>query len=227
MIGTVGAIVASAVIGGAVSLVGAGMQADASNKAAQAQVDAADKNIAYQKEVDAQRREDSRPWREAGAKALADLQAGIEAGTFSMEGWEFEKDPGYDFRLKQGTKALERSAAARGNLFSGALGKALTEYNQDFASNEYDRAYARAAGEKKTNYNILAGMAGTGQQQVNTDAGFNQQGANVIIGQQSNAGNALAQGYLGQGQAWGNGLNNLGGALNTGIENYLLWQHLG
>lgn len=227
MFGTVGAIVASAVIGGGVSLIGAGMQANAADKAAQAQVQAADKGIAYQEKADAQRREDSKPWREAGQKALVELEAGIKNGTFSMDGWNFEADPGYAFRQEQGQKALERSASAKGMLNSGALGKALTEYGQDFASNEYDRAYARAAGRKATNYNALAGLAGTGQQQVQFDAGMDQQGANIIIGQGNNAGNALAQGYLGAGNAWANGLNNFGAALNTGIENNLLWQHLG
>lgn len=227
MFGTVGAIVASAVISGGVALASAGMQANASNQAAQAQTAAVDKNIALQEKQDAQRREDSRPWREAGKKALAELQEGIASGKFSMDDWEFKADPGYQFRLEQGKKALERSASARGNLFSGALGKALTEYGQDFASNEYDRAYARAAGAKATNYNMLAGLAGTGQQQVQFDAGMDQQGTNVLIGQNTAGGNALAQGYLGQGQAWGNGLNNLGGSLNTGIENYLLYKYLG
>lgn len=227
MFGTTAAIIASAVIGGGVALVGAGMQANAAEKAAQAQTQAADRGIAYQERADAQRREDSKPWREAGQKALAELETGIANGTFSMDDWNFEADPGYQFRKDQGQKAIERGASAGGMLNSGALGKALVEYGQGFASNEYDRAYARAAGSKATNYNALAGLAGTGQQQTQFDAGMDQQGANIIIGQGNNAGNAMAQGYLGVGNAWATGANNFGAALNTGIENNLLWQHLG
>lgn len=227
MFGTAGAIIASAVIGGGVALFGASQQASAAEKAAKAQTDAADKGIEYQKAADAQRREDSKPWREAGKKALTELEAGIKNGTFSMDDFKFEADPSYAFRQEQGQKAIERGASAGGMLNSGALGKALTEYGQDFASNEFDRAYARAAGAKATNYNALAGLAGTGQQQVQFDAGMDQQGTNVIIGQGNNAGNAQANGFIGAGNAWAQGANNFAGALNTGIENNLLWQHLG
>lgn len=52
-------------------------------------------------------------------------------------------DPGYQFRLGQGSQALERSAAAKGQLFSGATGKAMTEYGQEYATSEYDKALAR------------------------------------------------------------------------------------
>jgi hypothetical protein len=227
MIGTVGAIIASAVIGGGVALASGAMQAKSAEKAANTQKQVADENIAYQREVDAQKRADLEPWRQAGLKALDELQAGIADGSFDPSKFEFEKDPGYDFRLEQGQKALERSAAAHGNLFSGQLGEALTEYGQDYASNEYDRAYARAADAKRTNYNILAGIAGTGQQTVTAMNDDAQQGANIIIGQNTAGGNALAQGYLNQGNAWANAFGNTAAAANTGIENYLLYKYLG
>lgn len=52
-------------------------------------------------------------------------------------------NPGYQFRLDQGVQGLDRSAAAKGKLFSGAQGKAVTEYGQNYATNEYDKALAR------------------------------------------------------------------------------------
>jgi hypothetical protein len=58
-------------------------------------------------------------------------------------------DPGYQWRMDQGRKALEASAAARGGLFSGATGKALVDYGQGLASQEYDKAYGRALGENQ------------------------------------------------------------------------------
>jgi hypothetical protein len=56
---------------------------------------------------------------------------------------EFTESPGYQFRLGQGVQALERGAAARGRQLSGAQGKALTRYGQDYASNEYDNFLRR------------------------------------------------------------------------------------
>ncbi len=50
---------------------------------------------------------------------------------------DYQQSPGYDFRMQQGEKALQNSAAANGTLFSGATGKALTEYGQNFGTNEY------------------------------------------------------------------------------------------
>lgn len=249
MIGTVGALVASAVIGGGVSLLGAHMQASSADKAAQAQVasnaaaidaqkDISAQQIKFAEETRDQQREDQKPWREAGAAALTKLQEGIASGAFTMKDWEFKADPGYQFRLDQGQKALERGASANGNLFSGTLGKALTEYGQDFASNEFDRAYARASGERLQQYNMLAGVAGTGQQATNAMSSASAQAGQSVGNALSqlgntqttaliNQGNALAQGHNTAGQAWANGASNVGAAANTGIENYLLWQHLG
>jgi len=58
--------------------------------------------------------------------------------------FDFEADPGYQFRLKQGQNAIEGSAAARGGLFSGAAGRQLQDYTQGLASQEYGTAYNRA-----------------------------------------------------------------------------------
>lgn len=54
--------------------------------------------------------------------------------------------PGYQFRMDQGSQLLGQSAAARGALQSGGMLKALTQYGQGFASNEYDRAIQQALG---------------------------------------------------------------------------------
>jgi hypothetical protein len=56
---------------------------------------------------------------------------------------DFVKDPGYEFRLSEGQKLLERSKAGKGNFFSGATGKALTRYGQDYASGEFDKGFGR------------------------------------------------------------------------------------
>lgn len=75
--------------------------------------------------------------------------------------FQFQKDPGYDFRMQEGQNAIESSAAARGGQLSGATLKALAKYGQDYASNEYQNAYGRYVDQR--NY---------GRQNYNSDRGF-------------------------------------------------------
>lgn len=53
-------------------------------------------------------------------------------------------EPGFQFRLRGGTDALERSAAARGTLRTGGTLKDIVEYGQNFASSEYTNVFNRA-----------------------------------------------------------------------------------
>lgn len=140
----------------------------------------------------------------------------------------FQKDPGYDFRRREGQKGVENSAAARGMQLSGAALKGIDRYNQDFASNEYSNAYNRYTQDQTNEYNRLSNLAGMGQtsaQQVGNTASsglFNlgsQIGANTI-----GAGNANAAGVVGQANAITGGLNNLS---NAYLQQYELGQLFG
>ena len=62
------------------------------------------------------------------------------------------QDPGYQFRLDQGTGALQNSAAARGVLNTGGTLQDLINYGQGAASQEYGNAYARDLGTYQNNY---------------------------------------------------------------------------
>jgi hypothetical protein len=82
-----------------------------------------------------------------------------------------DEDPGYQFRMDEGRKALERSAAKRGTLRSGATLKGLIDYGQDMGSQEYQQAYNRrlqqyreGAGLAERSYdrNLAAGQWGYG-----------------------------------------------------------------
>lgn len=66
---------------------------------------------------------------------------------------DIANDPGYQFRLKAGQDALERSAAARGTLLTGGTAKDLAGYQQELASQEYDKIYGRASSEYDREYN--------------------------------------------------------------------------
>lgn len=67
-----------------------------------------------------------------------------EPGNPNLSGQELlDKDPGYNFRLSEGKRALEQSQAAKGGLFSGEAGKEMARYSQGLASQEYGAAADR------------------------------------------------------------------------------------
>lgn len=111
----------------------------------------------------------------------------------SYKKYDWKTDPGYEFRVGEGMRALERSAAARGILSSGGTIRSATRYAQDYASNEYQRVFDR-----------IATIAGRGQSAATT-------GSNVVVNTGENVGRALvnagdarASGYVAQGNAWAN-----------------------
>ena len=64
---------------------------------------------------------------------------------------EMGQDPGYQFRLTEGQKALERSGAARGVTNTGGNMKGLLDYGQRAASQEYGNVYDRNLNTYNTN----------------------------------------------------------------------------
>jgi hypothetical protein len=200
MSGIATAIVGGAVIGGVASNMAAGKQADAANNAT------AISDAQYQ-----QTREDQTPWRNAGTIALSQLGTGTkDGGEFNRNFTraDFQQDPGYDFRMSEGQKALERSASARGGLQGGGTLKALTRYGQDYASNEYGNAYNRFNNDNTTRFNRLASLAQVGQTANSTIAQAGQANANNASSNALAAGNARASGYVGTANAINSGLNN-------------------
>lgn len=119
---------------------------------------------------------------------------------FSMS--DFEEDPGYAFRQREGLKGVESGAAARGGLLSGAALKAIQKYGQDLASQEYGNAFGRFTANQTNKYNKLAGLVNTGQGATNvlTNAAGNL--GNAQAQSLTNAGNAQAAGIVGQANAW-------------------------
>jgi hypothetical protein len=217
MSGVATAIVGSAIIGGVVA-------SNSASKAADAQRDAS--QLASQTELEQyrQNREDMQPWREAGAGALKQLTAGTQAGgdfnrDFTLA--DFTADPGYGFRLQQGQRGLEASAAARGGALSGAALKGIDRYNQDFASGEYQNAYNRFNADRTQRFNRLASIAGVGQTATRDVAQMGSQTASNVAGNIIGAGNAQASSYVGQGNAISGAANTLG---NFAMNKYYLSQ---
>jgi len=136
---------------------------------------------------------------------------GKYARDFGME--DFQQDPGYAFRMSEGLKALDRQAAARGGLISGAALKGAQRYGQEAASQEYTNAFNRYQTNRANQLQPLQSLMGTSQTAANTlgnAAGNYAQGAGEAY---MGAGNARASGYMG-------GANALTGAINQGLNMY-------
>lgn len=157
---------------------------NSSDRALEAQRDAANSANATQKYMFDTQREDYKPWREAGLRALTGLEDPNALGNF-------QGDPGYQFRLNEGNKAINNAAAARGMGNSGATLKALTKYGQDFASNEFNNAYNR-------NFQRLSSIAGFGTGATQGTANAAQNYGNNVSQNQIGLGNATAANYLSQ-----------------------------
>jgi hypothetical protein len=124
------------------------------------------------------------------------------------------QDPGYAFRMAEGMKALERSAAARGGLLSGATLKGTQRYGQDLASQEYQNAFNRYQTQRTNTLNPYASLAGVAQSSANTlgqQAGaYGANAGNIVMAGGANAANAqLALGNI-RGQQFSNAANALG-----------------
>lgn len=106
------------------------------------------------------------PYQEAGLAAnqrLSDLLGSGElGGEFSAE--DFETDPGYQFRLQEGQRALDRRLAAGGNYFSGDALRAAQQYGQGVAAQEYQDAFNRNRQQEQDLYNMLYGQQNLGAQ---------------------------------------------------------------
>ena len=166
-------------------------------KAANRQEDLGRESLDFQKYQYEQGREDIAPWMEAGKGALAQLLAGLESGRFDPSNYQFQQDPGYQFRLAEGEKALSNAASARGGRFGGRSMKDMLRYNQDYASNEYNTGYNRNAMSLSDLYNKYAGISGTGQTTSMGGAQLGQQfGSNYGAGLE-NIGNVQAAGIMG------------------------------
>ena len=204
--------VAGATIGGAViSSQGAKSAASEQSRAAQQSADLQYKM--FQEQQAAQE-----PWRKAGEEALNKLiPLASEYTPFGMQ--QFQADPGYQFRLQEGLKQLQRGAAARGELLSGATLKGVQRYGQDLASQEYQNAFNRYQTERAARLNPLQSLAGVGQTAVNQLGQAGQQYA-------ANAGEALQQGAAARASGYVGGANALSGALGQ-LGQYQMYKQMG
>jgi hypothetical protein len=138
------------------------------------------------------------------------LPTGYLSQTFGPDQFKANLDPGYAFRTQQGSQGVLNGAAAGSGSLSGPALKALMDYNQASASQEYGNAFDRFQTQQGNIFQRLSSLAdrgqasaaGVGNQGVATGANI---GANIV-----GAGNAAAAGQIGVANAVGNTASNLG-----------------
>jgi hypothetical protein len=206
--------IGATLIGGLASGFGARSQRKAAKSAAAAQEQAAQAANETEWKMYQQGREDLEPWRKQGAQSLSQLAGMMRPGTdmttrFSSQ--DFRADPGYQYRLSEAQKGMDRSQAARGMLNSGAALKEAMRVNQGMASDEYQNAYNRWAQQNSDIYNRLAGLANTGQQTSNQLAQLSGNYASQYGQNIGQAANARASAYAAKAGANQNLLSDLMG----------------
>jgi hypothetical protein len=208
------------------SILGGLMGASSSEKAAKAQIIAAQIAAQQQQKMFDKQVELQEPFRQGGLTSQnrlmtllgltpaagsgltvdpASADYGKYARDFGMA--DFQADPGYDFRMSEGMKALERSAAARGGLMSGSMMKGIQRFGQDLASNEYQNAFNRYQVNRSNQLNPLQSLMGSGQTSANT-----------LTSAAGQLGQGLAQSAVAQGAARASGYMNQANALNNALQ---------
>lgn len=240
------AIAGSAVVGGVASIISSKNARKGIEKGAAAEKQISDSNIALQKELADEQRKDFEPWRKSGIAALNKLNSGVASGAFDLGKFNtptfgrVELDPGFDFRKREGVKARDQSASARGRLNSGAHEKALERYGQDYASNEYSKAYGRTvdkynrdfdkaandyaldANAKSRKFNILSGLSTQGQQAASRQAGATSQLSTTTGNILANSGRSQNNAYSSIGNM--TPYNDIATGVNKAAQNWLTFK---
>jgi hypothetical protein len=164
---------------------------DASERAAEAQIQGSRSAAEAQVYAVDRALEAQAPWLEAGERGLDTLESMLSRGP-----GKYTESPGYQFRLGEGEKGIERFASAKGGLLSGATGKALMRYGQDYATQDFDKFLARYYDSLKP-YQSLAQV---GQTSATKSADLMVEGGEAQAAGYLGVGKAQASNYLTQGQ---------------------------
>lgn len=206
-------------------------QRDVSGQQMEIQRDIAEKQLALQREQYLKQLELNEPFRQGGLTGQNMLLAQLQGGPYAsakfggvagydpasamrnFNAGDFQADPGYAFRLSEGMKALDRTAASRGGLLSGATLKGAQRYGSDLASQEYQNAFNR----------YQANRAQQAQEYGNAFNRFQTERINTLAPLQSLAGvgQSASQQAAQAAQAYGAGGAGTLGALGAGQTNAL------
>jgi hypothetical protein len=192
-----------AVAGGVIGAVSGLMGSNARKKAAEEQRRKLQEAIAVQRGVHDQGRADNQPYQQLGELGVNKLMAGLNDGSLTRQftNDDFVKDPGYQFRLDEGLRGQESTAAARGGALGGAAIKALERYRQGYASNEFGKAADRFSSNQKQQYDMFSGASNQGANAVSRMNTMGMHYGDQVSGLLTGQGNSLAAGRVGASNA--------------------------
>jgi len=185
-----GALIPGVISAGA-SILGGVLGRNDANDAADAQKDAAKTAAASQERMFERSLDFREPYRNAGIPAIQSLSniLGLTPGTeaYNREAMaDFRRNPAYRFAFKEGQRALDSSAAARGMLYSGPQAEALTKLGNNLGNQQIENYMARLFALAGIGGNAASGAASdamqTGTQQANYDLAGGEAKASGIIG---------------------------------------------
>jgi hypothetical protein len=189
----------------------AGIGAYSSNQAAKKQLEAARTGAAAEERMFNKQVALQQPLIDVRNNMLPELVEASRYTPFGME--QFQADPGYGFRLKEGLRALEGSAAARGGLLSGNALRGVARYGQGIAADEYTNAFNRYQAERQARLGPLQSLVGLGQTSANTVGSAAGAYGQQMAQNAANMGNIRASSYM-------NTANALAGGIGTGLNYY-------
>lgn len=200
-----GATIGSAVIGG----VAANQAAKTAAKGAESAA-----STAAQTNLEMFDRSEARlaPFTSTGTSALSQLAnifgfgpGGSGSPNAAAAQSQLSQFPGFTFGRDQGVQALDRSAASRGLLRSGAQLQDVQKFGTDYAMQQAWAPY-------------VSGLEYASSLGENAAAGTGSLGAAAA----AQAGNAQFQGGIDAASARGNGIANVGNILSSGLQQYAL-----
>ena len=124
-------------------------------------------------------------------------------------GADLQNEPGYQFGMAEGQKAIDRRAASGGGYFSGAALKAAQRFGQDYAGTKFNEAFNRDTSNKTNKFNRLTGLISPGQTAANQVGTSGQNYAGAVGSNLTNNANAQGGAAIAQGNAWANTINQL------------------
>lgn len=210
IVGAVGAI-GGAAISSSGAKSAANTQAQAADTAAADNLQASQLASQTQLQMYNQTRSDLMPFSSTGASAMSQLASifgfgpsGTGTPNASAATSALAQFPGYQFGMDQGVQALDRSAASRGLLLSGAQLKDTQQFGQNYAQQQAWQPYVSAlqsASSLGENAAAITGNAGSTAATGSANAllaGGSAAGQAALAGGQAVAGGQVAQGNIGQ-----------------------------
>lgn len=163
-------------------------------------------------------------WLDLGTNAANQLGSSLPSLTTPFSIDAYTNSDQYKYLQDEAQKAVERSAAARGSVYSPSTSKALQDRAANVASTYYTDMANNDLNQKQSIFNMLNNLSGTGQNQAATNAqyGWNYADSvsnnniglqNAILGAAQSK-NAATQGMLGN---WMNLAGALGGGYLSGL----------